>query len=185
MVKPNYPFVKRKKKVAHLITYLQHKIIKMKKIILFNVLFAFATITAVAQTNPVKKLASNLKSIDDLTKILADDFTMIENTGALVSSATFKMGECMVLTSFGDEGINKQAADFEKEFGGTFNNSSWAFSTSNNATIATVKVTAHGQTETSNYSPSGAIVNITTLIQGFQIKAYLYQNKKEKNNYLL
>jgi hypothetical protein len=157
----------------------------MKKIL--SIILA-ATITIVnvhAQTKAEKKLNANLATIGDVTKMLTSDYIFIENTATVVPSSTFKMGECMVLTEYADEGINKQAKEVEKQVDDNFNGTSWKFSPESNSTLGTVKISAKGKTDEGGFSTSGGMFKVTRIIDGMDIQAGLYQSKKDKNLYMI
>ena len=156
----------------------------MKKLLSIIAIATFA-ITTQAQTKVEKKLAANLNTIADVTKMLKADYIFIENTATAVPGNTFKFGECMVLTEYADEGINKDAKSIEKDFNKNLGGSTWKFGEENNYSVATVQVTAMGKTDQGNFATSGGMFKVTDLIQGLDIQSGLYQSKKDKNTYMI
>ena len=163
----------------------------MKKIITTIVAIFFAATTTFAQTNATTKkaqanAAKAMETIEEFQKLLATDYNQLMDAGQAVSGKTFKMGECMALTVYGDDAMKKQAETYEAEFGKQFSNSTWVFEPDNTANMPTVTVTAtNGQAATSGYSGSGAMFRIGTLIESLDIAAYIYQNKKNKTDHMI
>ncbi len=156
----------------------------MKKL-LSIIAIALLAITTQAQTKVEKKLAANLSTIADVTKMLQDDYIFIENTATVIPNNTFKFGECMVLTEYADEGINKDAKTIEKDFNASLGGSTWKFGPENNYSVATIQLTAKGKTEEGNFATSGGMFKVTNLIEGLDIQSGLYQSKKDKNTYMI
>jgi hypothetical protein len=157
----------------------------MKKILNIILAATIAVVNVQAQTKVEKKLNANLATIDDVTKMLQADYIFITNTATDVPNNTFKMGDCMVLTSFADDGINKEAKDVEKLMNDNLSGSTWKFSGESKSEIATVKVTAKSKTDEGGFSTSGGMFNVTRIIEGLDIQAGLYQSKKNKNMYMI
>lgn len=135
-----------------------------------------------------KQLEANLSTIDDLSKMLLNDYEMKTTGVDVVSGAKFKMNGCLVLGSYGDEGFQKQIKSMEKEFGDTFDNSIWAYEKfdPNGQSMLSVK-TVSGKIESSPYTgfKGSATVRVGTLIEGLTMESYFYEKKKDKNQYLV
>ncbi|MBL7700914.1 MAG: hypothetical protein JNM14_01580 [Ferruginibacter sp.] len=161
----------------------------MKSKIIMLLFAICAVTTAVAQgfnKKTVATLESNLNTIAELEKLIASDYTLMDKPVNVVSAKSFQAGQFMMLTSFADDAAMKQADALEKDFNGTFEKSVWKFDAINPNSTTWVKVTTQkGQTEQSGYTPSGAMIRIGSLVQGLDINAYFYQNKKETGSYIM
>jgi hypothetical protein len=155
----------------------------MKKIalILFVLLCAYNTQAQDAYADAKERLRKSQNATYELEKMLTTDYTQIMNTSTVVPSATFKMGESIVLTSYGDAGINQQAKQMEEEFNKMFNGSTWKFTPESKSANSTVAVTTKaGQTENSNYNCSNsAMVTINGLIENMALQIQVFQSKTD------
>jgi hypothetical protein len=159
----------------------------MKKIIAI-VALAFLAINTQAQKNAKKAVEETINTINEMDQMLGKEFSQITTALDVVNGNQFLMGDCMVLGAFADESFKKNCKALEDEFGKMFNSSTWSFEKYNPNGQSLVKVkTKSGQTESSPYSgfQGDATVRIGTLIQGLTIQAYFYQNKEDKNKYMM
>jgi hypothetical protein len=162
----------------------------MKKILLIFAVCWLASFYTQAQTNGYaeakERLRKNENAIQELSNLLMTDYTQVMNTSSVVPANTFKFGESIVLTSFGDVAINQQASQMEAEFNQMFDGSTWKFTPESKSANSTVSVsTKAGQTETSNYNCSGsAMITINGLIEGMAMNIQVFQNKADKTSFL-
>ncbi len=162
----------------------------MKKIFVIFAICLLAVFSAQAQskayTEAIDKLRKNENAVYELEKLLTTDYKQITNTSTVVPSSTFKMGESIVITSYGDAGINQQASQMETEFNKMFEGSTWVFSPESKNANSTVSVTTQdGQTETSNYScNSSAMITIGGLIEGLTMNITVSQSKADAKSFI-
>jgi hypothetical protein len=166
----------------------------MKKITCILTLMVGISLVAMAQpsgANPKAEgqLKANMATIDAMDKMLAKDYTMFTSAEKAVSGSTFTFKDCLVLTSYGDEAINKQMKETEKGLAATFKGSTWKFDSYNQYTQTILTVTAlNGQSERTGYSafPGSATVNMgSTIIQGITLEAYFYQKKDDTKSFIM
>jgi hypothetical protein len=162
----------------------------MKKIFLMLTICLLSGFYTQAQNNAYadakERLRKNENAVYELEKLLTTDYTQITNTSMIVPTSTFKMGESIVVTSYGDAGINQQAKQMEAEFNKMFEGSTWKFSPESQSANSTVAVTTKaGQTETSNYNCSGsAMIQIGGLIQGLTLNITVSQSKADAKSFI-
>ena len=146
----------------------------------------FAQLTG-ADKKAEKLLDKNMASLTEFSTMIANDFTRQSVAGNAVSGKTFKMGTIITMSAYGDEALNKTADGLEKELNTMLGNSTWVFTPFVEFTTDTkVTVTGNGETNVGTYSQSTDIfLKIDDLIKGFPIEAIIYQNKNDKNNYLI
>jgi hypothetical protein len=162
------------------------KIFVIFAVCLLAILSAQAQDTKKTYADAIDKLRKNENAVYELTNLLTTDYTQVTNTSTVVPNSTFKMGESIVITSYGDAGINTQAVQMEAEFNKMFNGSTWKFSPESKNANSTVSVTTKdGQTETSNYGcNNSAMIEIGGLIQGLTMNITVSQSKADAKSFI-
>lgn len=158
----------------------------MKKIVFTAAALCIFCLSTLAQKEKTN-LDNNLKTVDELNKMLATKYTQIQTAEKAVPGNSFKMGEIMVLNYYGDEAAQKQADAIEKEFNGMLANSTWKFDKIDpqNGMQKVTVATKTGETQQSNYSTVGATFIANSLIQGMDLNVYIYQNKTNAKNHII
>lgn len=150
-------------------------------LILFNTFFVFS------QTTEQNNLLKNTATVEELQQMLVTDYVAMSEMNKVVPKNQFTVSNLMVLNPYGDVSAQSQAKAIEDQFSSVFNESSWKFDAIDlqNGSQKLTVTTASGQTESASYNCVGATFHSGTLIEGMDVDAYLFQNKTNKNQFIL
>jgi hypothetical protein len=164
----------------------------MKKIILSLLAVTLLTASYAQSSGATTEKASanlnnNMKTAEDLQNMLMKDYTQIMDVRQVVPGKNFKMGTSMTLSGYGDENAIKEAKKLEENFNKTFEGSLWSFGSVNENSQPVLTVKAGSKTESGTYSafPGSAAIEVSSFLMGKDLSVFIFQNKKDKNNYLI
>lgn len=150
-------------------------------LIFWNSFFVFSQSTE--QSNLLKNNATS----EELQSMLVNDYVSQIEMNRVVPKRSFTLSNLMVINPYGDISAQSQAQTIEEQFSAVFNGSVWSFDAIDpqNGSQKLMVTTTSGETQIAPYNCVGATFHSGMLIEGVDLDGYLFQNKTNKNAFIL